>query len=162
MRVTWLLGKVNRIASLTLHMYDILVSLLFYCWNQSLIINLRIIDTKLILITDILQFLVNIMLCPQCGPIDLRNPILLPFCIIDYNSKLYVKVFCISFSLLVMCINIFYYRVHSSTFNCLQLFLVLCTFLFFVFFCFLYIDKNNVFGVFFPRDLIFFIMQQLF
>lgn len=49
-----------------------------------------------------------------------------------------------------MCINIFYYRVHSSTFNCLQLFLVLCTFLFFVFFCFLYIDKNNVFGGFFP------------
>lgn len=48
-----------------------------------------------------------------------------------------------------MCINIFYYRVHSSTFNCLQLFLVLCTFLFFV--CFLYIDKNNVFGVFSPE-----------
>lgn len=149
MRVTWLLGKVNWIASLTLHMYDILVSLLFYCWNQSLIINLRIIDTKLILITDILQFLVNIMLCPQCGPIDLRNPILLPFSIIDYNSKLYVKVFCISFSLLVMCINIFYYRVHSSTFNCLQLFLVLCTFLFFFVF---YIQTRIMFwGVFSPE-----------
>lgn len=50
-----------------------------------------------------------------------------------------------------MCINIFYYRVHSSTFNCLQLFLVLCTFCFLGFFCFLYIDKNNVFGVFFPQ-----------
>lgn len=47
-----------------------------------------------------------------------------------------------------MCINIFYYRVHSSTFNCLQLFLVLCTFLLFVFF-FLY--RIECFGGFLPQ-----------
>lgn len=152
MRVTWLLGKVNWIASLTVHMYDILVSLLFYCWNQSLIINLRIIDTKLILITDILQFLVNIMLCPQCGPIDLRNPILLPFSIIDYNSKLYVKVFCISFSLLVFVSIYFitgYIPVHSIVFSYFQFYVHFCFLFFFVF----YIQTRIMFWGFFSPEI---------
>lgn len=50
-----------------------------------------------------------------------------------------------------MCINIFYYRVHSSTFNCLQLFLVLCTFLFFGFFLFFIYRQEECFWGFFPQ-----------